>query len=79
MGPTYPALSLHDMETMKIQMVGCKTCKVAAHQMDLDFLDVVIVIVNNGNKNDKDVETSSASVGNCFFFYFQCHSFTFNA
>ncbi|CAG2207416.1 unnamed protein product [Mytilus edulis] len=62
MGPTYPALSLHDMETMKIQMVGCKTCKVTAHQMDLDFLDVVIVIVNNGNKNDKDDETSSASV-----------------
>ncbi|VDI18101.1 Hypothetical predicted protein [Mytilus galloprovincialis] len=62
MGPTYPALSLHDMETMKIQMVGCKTCKVTAHQMDLDFLDIVIVIVNNDNKNNKDDETSSGSV-----------------
>ncbi|XP_076109003.1 uncharacterized protein LOC143076997 [Mytilus galloprovincialis] len=61
-GPTYPALSLHDMETMKIQMVGCKTCNVTAHQMCPDFLDIVIVIVNNGNKNNKEDETSSASV-----------------
>ncbi|XP_052074680.1 uncharacterized protein LOC127712352 isoform X1 [Mytilus californianus] len=67
-GPTYPALSLHDMETMKIQMDECKTCKVTAHQMYLDFLDRVILIANNNNnKNNKDddkneEETSSASV-----------------
>ncbi|XP_071180849.1 uncharacterized protein [Mytilus edulis] len=53
-GPRYPALSLHDMESMKIQMVGCKTCKVTAHQMYLDFLDRVILIANNNNNKNKD-------------------------
>lgn len=52
-GPKYPALSLHDMETMQIQMVGCKTCKVTAHEMYLDFLDRVVLIGNNDNKNNK--------------------------
>ncbi|VDI49003.1 Hypothetical predicted protein [Mytilus galloprovincialis] len=65
-GPTYPPLSLYDMETMKIQMDECKTCKVTAHQMYLDFLDRVILIGNNNNNNkneDKnEEETSSASV-----------------
>ncbi|XP_071177938.1 uncharacterized protein [Mytilus edulis] len=66
-GPTYPPLSLQDMETMKIQMDECKSCKVTRHQMYLDFLDRVILIANNGNKNNKDEknkeeEKSSASV-----------------
>ncbi|CAG2207414.1 unnamed protein product [Mytilus edulis] len=66
-GPTYPPLSLYDMETMKIQMDECKTCKVTAHQMYIDFLDRVILIANNNNKNNKnedknEEETSSASV-----------------
>ncbi|CAC5397013.1 unnamed protein product [Mytilus coruscus] len=66
-GPTYPALSLHDMETMKMQMDECKTCKVTTHQMYLDFLDRVILIANNNDKNNKnednnEEETSSASV-----------------
>lgn len=57
------------METMKIQMDECKTCKVTAHQMYIDFLDRVILIANNNNnKNNKnedknEEDTSSASVG----------------
>lgn len=58
----YPALTLHAMDTMRIQMSqcncndpNCRTCKPTAHDMYIEFLDRVITIGrNNDNNNDND-------------------------
>ncbi|XP_052074689.1 uncharacterized protein LOC127712355 [Mytilus californianus] len=74
-GSKYPALSLHDLETMTIQMdecrcsnvPNCRKCIATLHQMYLDFLRILIGNNknNNNNNNGKDAikeESSSASV-----------------
>ncbi|XP_063397403.1 uncharacterized protein LOC134681688 [Mytilus trossulus] len=68
----YPALSLHAMDTMSIQMSQCncnnptcRTCIPTSHDMYIEFLDRVITIGrNNDNNNDavkQDIEEKSSS------------------
>ncbi|XP_052074688.1 uncharacterized protein LOC127712354 [Mytilus californianus] len=68
----YPALSLHAMDTMSIQMSqcrcddpNCRTCKPTAHDMYIEFLDRVITIGrnNNNNNNDKDNDADKQNIG----------------
>lgn len=66
----YPALSLHAMDTMNIQMSqcncnypNCRTCIPTSHDMYIEFLDRVIAISgNNNNDNDKNNDAEKENI-----------------
>ncbi|XP_063447844.1 uncharacterized protein LOC134727395 [Mytilus trossulus] len=63
-GQTYPALSLHAMEKMTIQMDvhTNKTCKAKAKQVHLDFRDRDVLSGNNNNTNNNKLNKDEYNI-----------------